>query len=296
MGQHTATRITLTGAALLGALTAGALATVSLSAAPSASASCASFFGIGNTASCTSTVTSIAIAVGTNATAYANGLFGGAFAFGTGATAVTSAGGLFNTATALGNDSESVAQGYLSMAFAGGVGGATSSALAGDPADFGNIAVNLSNQGTHVSSATGLGNLSVNFLGNGSVVAVGNGDVGVNVGATGDVLAEGILSNATSLFGSATVIAKGASGPAVLGWAFDVLGTGNVVEAGAGPLAIAGSILQTGAVVTKEGPGINLNGLVVGGAAAVGNVKAAAAAPHGAGARSVTAVAHRARA
>jgi hypothetical protein len=34
-------------------------------------------------------------------------------------------------------------------------------------------------------------------------------------------------------------------------------------------VAIAGSILQTGAIVTKVGPGFNINGFAVGGAAAV---------------------------
>jgi hypothetical protein len=50
-----------------------------------------------------------------------------------------------------------------------------------------------------------------------------------------------------------------------------------VVGAGPGPFAIAGSILQTGAHITKTGPGVNINGIVIGGAAAVPQTKAAAA-------------------
>jgi hypothetical protein len=50
---------------------------------------------------------------------------------------------------------------------------------------------------------------------------------------------------------------------------FALFGKGNTVGA-YGPLAVAGSIGQTTATVYKTGPGFNINGLVVGGAAATG--------------------------
>jgi hypothetical protein len=53
-----------------------------------------------------------------------------------------------------------------------------------------------------------------------------------------------------------------------LNHAFVILGSNSRAFAGGGPVAIAGSILQTGAYITKVGPGFNINGIVVGGAAA----------------------------
>lgn len=53
--------------------------------------------------------------------------------------------------------------------------------------------------------------------------------------------------------------------------------------AGPGPLAIAGSIGQNGATVTKTGPGFNINGVRVFGAAAERSKSAtSASANHGA--------------
>lgn len=62
-------------------------------------------------------------------------------------------------------------------------------------------------------------------------------------------------------------------------------GSGNNVQAGPGPVAIAGSILQTGATVFKFGPGFNINGVKAGGAAAVDD--SAQPAPGAASARSI---------
>ena len=57
--------------------------------------------------------------------------------------------------------------------------------------------------------------------------------------------------------------------------AFNDFGNANFVSAGPGPVAIAGLIGQTGAKATKVGPGFDINGLRVGGAAAVGSPKTA---------------------
>ena len=54
-----------------------------LGLAPTANATCASIFGIGNSADCTSTLFSGALAIGDGAVAHADGLFGAAFVVGT---------------------------------------------------------------------------------------------------------------------------------------------------------------------------------------------------------------------
>ena len=72
---------------LVGALASGTLTMTTLSSAPAANATCASFFGIGKSADCTSTLFSAAIAIGPGAQAYAEGLFGTAFAVGAGSGA-----------------------------------------------------------------------------------------------------------------------------------------------------------------------------------------------------------------
>jgi hypothetical protein len=85
---------------VVAALAAGALATTGLGSAPLAHATCASFFGIGNSTNCRSAQTSIAIALGSNAIAQADGLLGVAFSLGTEAEAVTR--GAVTLATAMG--------------------------------------------------------------------------------------------------------------------------------------------------------------------------------------------------
>jgi hypothetical protein len=65
----------------------------------------------------------------------------------------------------------------------------------------------------------------------------------------------------------------GGSGNRVAGFGnntrgFAVFGNDNTVEAGPGPFALAGSVLQNGKTVTKAGPGIAINNIRIGGAAA----------------------------
>ena len=74
---------------------------------------------------------------------------------------------------------------------------------------------------------------------------------------------------AVTVGGSGNTVTGGASaGNYTAG--FDVLGSGNTVAAGPGPLALAGSIFRSGQDVTKVGPGIAINNIRIGGAAAVG--------------------------
>jgi hypothetical protein len=105
-------------------------------------------------------------------------------------------------------------------------------------------------------AAVGIGNIAVNFLGNGTTLG-------------GHVLvAQGNLNTATTLGGTNSKVEAGL-GTGTFNHAFSIFGTNNQVAAGPGPLAIAGSILQTGTTITKVGPGFNINGFTVGGAAAV---------------------------
>ena len=64
----------ITGALVACAVTGGLLAGAGLGGAPRANATCASFFGIGNSADCTSTLFSIAVALGDGASARADGV------------------------------------------------------------------------------------------------------------------------------------------------------------------------------------------------------------------------------
>jgi len=111
--------------ALLGALVSGVLAAGTLTGGPAASATCASFFGIGNSADCTSGFSSIAIALGPNATATAQGILGAAVAIGAGADALTSYNsattqGILGAAVAIGTDAEAWTYGNGSLSLAAG--------------------------------------------------------------------------------------------------------------------------------------------------------------------------------
>ena len=73
-----------------GAVTSAILASAGLGLSPTVNATCASFFGIGNSANCTSTLFGVALAIGDEASAHALGFFGASFAIGTAATATSS--------------------------------------------------------------------------------------------------------------------------------------------------------------------------------------------------------------
>ncbi|QYL17430.1 hypothetical protein [Mycolicibacterium pallens] len=240
--------------------------------APTANATCASFFGFNHGGGCASSPTSIAIAVGAGAQAYAEGVLGAAFAIGTNSIAsVPSTGTNFlNMATALGVDTLAEAGGAVTGALAAGQ---SVSALAsiGLPSylPVANFAINLSLSPTNnVSVAEGVGNLSVNLFGSGAgqdVRAIGLGNVAINVGGTSNAVRASV----------------GTSNRSYASFAFNVGGSGNLVQAGAGPLAIAGAFNQFGATVTQFAPGINLFTRLALAAAAQGLKIPTAAASHG---------------
>ena len=165
-------RIRVKGGVLVGAVVSGALAAGTLTGAPTANATCASFFGIGNSANCTSTLFSAAIAIGTGATATANGLFGGAFAIGTNAYAQTY--NAFDFATAVGTTSNALAGGNFGIAVQVGKGNAyavPAGGLLGGGLGA-NIALSVTpgNTGDVATFAVGCGNIAVNLFGNASSV------------------------------------------------------------------------------------------------------------------------------
>ncbi|WP_156432818.1 hypothetical protein [Mycobacterium sp. M26] len=242
------------GTFLLAGAAAVAMATASIQSAPTANATCASFFGIGNSANCQSNLTSIAIAIGTNAQALAPGYFGAAFSVGT--DAVTLAPGLFGIAAAVGDNTGAVANGVFGIS--GAFGNYAQSSAGGQGL---NIALNLT-PGTTVSGgskvgAIGFGNIAVNLFGSGTTFEANQ------------ALATGIANTAIDLGGNDTIVWAG-GGTGVLNGALNVGGNDNFVAAGPGPVSIAVSILQNSQGVTKSGPGFNINGFTVGGAAATG--------------------------
>src|ERR1700750_640362 len=113
----------IAGALVAGAVTSGLVASAGLGLAPTAKATCASFFGIGSGGDCTSNLFSVAIAIGDGAVAHADGLFGAAFVVGANSAAHTTSASVFNVATSLFGDGNVVtAEGGLG-GFATNIGG-----------------------------------------------------------------------------------------------------------------------------------------------------------------------------
>ena len=143
------------GALVAGAVASGLFAASGLGVAPTANATCASFFGIGNSAECTSNLLSWAIAIGDEAEAHANGRFGGAFVIGENNTGATGAGSIFNLAiSAFGSNNSVTAEGAIA-----------------------NFATNIGGDGNTVATAGSLFNTATNILGSGNTVTTRAGYV-----------------------------------------------------------------------------------------------------------------------
>jgi hypothetical protein len=249
-----------TSGLIAAAVASAAFVTSALGSAPQANASCTSLFGFGNSADCSSNLFSVAIAIGTNAQAHADGLFGAAIATGINSIARTNPSGVLNIATALEDHSQVIAGGIVSLAVSVGQYGLADAGVDTAVQSVGNVAINLGNH-----SATGFNTAN----------AIGIGNSAINVGGYGaEVAAYGFFSTAGNLFGnndvfSGTSSPGGSSHPTGVGnVAFSAFGTGNFVMANPGPFAIAGALSQQGAVIIKESAGFNINGIKVGGAAA----------------------------
>lgn len=260
--------IQVRGRALLGALVSGVLAAGTLTVGPAANATCASFFGIGNSADCTSGFGSIAVALGPNATATAEGILDVAVAIGTDTEAWSV--GNVSLALAAGPNERAFSFGTLATALAVGVGVGSTYAfvIAGDSAsDFLNIAIGIGKDGAAwagvnlFASQTDRGNLAL-FLGQGGMAA-----------------SAGILNSAINVGGNGAFIDNLARAVGVLSTAVNLGGNNNSVAAGPGPLAMAVSAFTSGATVTKSGPGININGFKVPNTAATADVGPVSSAP-----------------
>jgi hypothetical protein len=258
---------------LLAAVGATALA-AALGTAPQASASCASFFGVGNSSDCVSSPTSIAIALGPGAQAYALGTLGSAISVGSLSYSITDGDTAAATATALGNGAGAYVynDSRLSTAFAAGTNagsvvnggdlelsgafgdntlGFTGPANSGKPA-YGNLAIAMGNS-SHLAqaAAVGTGNIALNVFSPSSAKTFGS-----------NLIASGAFNIASSLFSRDSVVYAGYGGKQQTGTrnvAFSGFGRGNDIEA-RGPGSIVGSLFQSAASVIRSGPGITING------------------------------------
>lgn len=243
------------------AVTAGALAAAAVGSVPTANATCVSFFGIGSGGQCSSTLTSIAIAFGTNAEAHADGLLGAALTLGNSSSAYTVAGALANLAITTGDSNMTSAGGLGSVAFV--ASGINQSVVAGSggitSGSVGNLAVSLASPEATETSATGIANFSLNLAGAGRVVGSGVGLTTVNVVGLGvDLDNGGVLNGVANVSGLNTRISNLRNSGGIGNLAFNFIGSDNVVETD-GMLAVAGAIGSTGQTVTQSGPGVNIS-------------------------------------
>jgi hypothetical protein len=243
--------------ALGAAVAVGAVGLTGVAELPVANASCASFFGIGNSANCTSTLTSVAIAVGVDAQAHANGVLGAAISWGEGTSAETA--GMWNFALTRGVNSSTYAGGMLSAGIAWAVNNATASAGTGSMSDnnWWNLAVVGGARTDEASTVTvnGVGNLGVGFLSSGTVNADGVGTVTVNsLGPQNNLTNNGTFSNVSSLLsGDSTMTNSGGFGS----WAWDIVGAVNTLQT-SGKFSVAGAFSQEDVTVVQDGPGFNV--------------------------------------
>jgi hypothetical protein len=228
-----------------------------LGSAPAANATCASFFGLGNGGGCTSTFGSAAIAIGTGATAEADGFF--------------------DTAVAVGTDTSALGFGALNLAAAIGTKGRAQAGSEGNN-DFANLALDFGNRSTvfaYSSTGTGFGNIATNFGDVNTVYAIGSLNTASNLGSASTVAAEGIFENASNVAGTNNTVEAATTGSPGFNTAFAIFSNRSAVVAYPGPLALAGSVLQASGHVDKKGPGININGISFGGGSAAAPAKGA---------------------
>jgi len=244
--------------ALGAALAVGGVGATTLGPTPAANASCASFFGIGNSANCTSTLTSIAIAIGPNAQAHADGVLGAALSLGEATSAST--GGFLNFAFTQGTNSSSSAGGVFSAALAAlasntnlSVGGGAPSE--GNLANLGIVLRSFSDTTSNIS-VKGVGSLAVGVITGDDIDADGVGTVTVSaVGALNNLTNHGNFGNVSSFLSAQTSITNTAGN---LAWAWDVNGLSNTVETTGAGGAVAGAFSQENETVTQNGIGVNI--------------------------------------
>ena len=176
----------IAGALVAGAVTSGLFASAGLGLAPTANATCASFFGIGNSADCTSTLFSVAFAIGDGAQAHADGLFGAAFVVGT-------------------TPPPPQARGLSSTWPPASLATATPSR---QKAPIANWATNIGGNGNTVTTQGSLLNTATNILGSGNTVTTQGGYVNWARNVFGDnntvTVLGGVANWARNVFGDTT--------------------------------------------------------------------------------------------
>ena len=199
--------------------------------------------GVGNIA--------VGLGQGVGASSAASGFGCSAWQLGPGSAATL---GFGNIAVGLGQgtDQSTAASGFFTSAWQLGRG---SAATIGTLVTA--VGVGQGNSGQTSTSAGGFGSLALNLFG------------GASADATSQVASSGFFTAAVNILGNDNVVTAATAGLPGANLAFNFLGSRNTVTANPGPLAIAGSIFQTGATVTKVGPGFNINGLAVPGVASV---------------------------
>lgn len=263
---------------LLSAMVSSAMAAVAVGAAPTATADCASFFGLGNTAHCQSGPASIAIAIGPNATAKAGGLFGAAFAIGvapvsgvgTGGEATATTTGAFTVAWAAGDKVTAQAGDLFGFAMQWGNNGQTITK------GVANVAEGWTNPFGGDPSATWVETTLASGFGN----QILNGAFADGPGYSGEAV--GVSNVAFNGWGIDNVVKAGGTSGSVFNGAFSMF-SGGTVTAGPGPLAVAVALgQQPGQTTTQTGPGIKVNlptSSTPGGAATFHSAKKPAATP-----------------
>lgn len=244
------------GAAAVSALTAAALGSM-----PSAAATCVSLFGLGSGGPCTSSMTSLAIAIGENAEAHADGILGAAVTLGNSSSASTVAGALFNLAVTLGNDNEATAGGIASVALVANAIRQTVIAGVDDltSGSIGNLAVSIGGPEEAGTIANGIANAAINFAGSGSVYARGVGLTTINVvGLRSTLYNAGSFNTIANVIGNNNYISNLDAQGGAANLAFNVIGSDNGIYT-SGALAIAGAVGSTGQTVIQNNPGINVS-------------------------------------
>lgn len=156
-------------------------------------------------------------------------------------------------AIAIGTNSTAVAAGFLTTAISVGTG-----ALAEAIGTF------------NFASANGTNSVAIAGNEQGTDIAMTAMTIGDNSGAGAAYLDGGGFGNMATNIGTGNVVNSLGN----LNTAYALFSTNTEVTASPGPLATAGSIGQTNATVIKKGPGLNINGDSIGGAAAPTNAGA----------------------
>jgi hypothetical protein len=180
---------------------------------------------------------------------------------------------LLSSVTAVGTGSKAIAS-SLGLALSAGTNASTH-AGAGST-EMVNLAVSI---GSSNAEALGNGSAAVNRFGSGSeVLSFGTGNVAFNTGDQSFAHALGRFCTATNLGTSNAFLTTTTQGTANA--TFSVLGDGNMIQAGDGPLAVAGTVFASNQFLLQSGPGLNINGVKAGGAAATSPTATSTSAKH----------------